>query len=165
MRDVVVRGLRDDDVAAVVALALRAWQPVFASFEQQLGPRLFHRLYPDWRTHQADAVRQALAEHEAWVATADRTPVGFATIVYTEQEASAEIYMIAVDPSYQRRGIGARLTEHALDRMRHRGITLATIGTGGDPGHGPARQTYERAGFTGFPQMLYLKILTPEDTD
>ena len=37
-----------------------------------------------------------------------------------------------------------------------RGMGLAT---GGDPGHAPARRTYERAGFTGCPQVWYAKRL------
>ncbi len=163
MPDLLLRPLRRDDVPAVVTLALRAWEPVFASFAQQLGPALYRRLYPDWRVHQADAVRQALADQEAWVACADEAPIGFATITYTEHDAGAEVYMIAVDPDHQRKGVGTRLLDHALDQMRRRGVTLATIGTGGDPGHGPARRAYERAGFVGFPQVLYLKLLDPPD--
>ena len=47
--------------------------------------------------------------------------------------------------------------------MRRRGITLATVATGGDPGHAPARRTYEKAGFTSFPQVLYSRILAPDE--
>jgi GNAT superfamily N-acetyltransferase len=60
--------------------------------------------------------------------------------------------MIAVDPSFQRRGVAAALTNWALDAMRVVGATLATVGTGGDPGHAPARHTYESAGFTPWPR-------------
>lgn len=68
-----VRVLRDSDVSAVVALSLRAWEPVFAFFERQLGRRLFARLYPDWHAQQEVSVRQALADYETWVsAEADR---------------------------------------------------------------------------------------------
>jgi hypothetical protein len=43
--------------------------------------------------------------------------------------------------------------------MRARGITLAIVATGGDPGHATARATCERAGFTGAPQVWYAKQL------
>jgi len=33
------------------------------------------------------------------------------------------------------------------------------VATGGDPGHAPARATYEKAGFTGCPQVWYAKLL------
>jgi ribosomal protein S18 acetylase RimI-like enzyme len=67
--------------------------------------------------------------------------------------------MIAVDPTYQRRGVAGTLTDLALDEMRARGLTLATVGTGADPGHAPARRTYEAAGFTPWPSVLYVRML------
>jgi ribosomal protein S18 acetylase RimI-like enzyme len=84
-------------------------------------------------------------------------------VIFSVGDASAEIHMIAVDPAFQRRGIASALTGHALSEMRRRGITLATVATGGDPGHAPARRTYEKAGFTSFPQVLYSRVLAPDE--
>ncbi len=67
--------------------------------------------------------------------------------------------MIAVDPRVQRRGIGSLLTERALEEMRARDIDLAIVATGGDPGHAPARATYDKAGFTPVPQVWYSKLI------
>jgi ribosomal protein S18 acetylase RimI-like enzyme len=72
---------------------------------------------------------------------------------------SGEIYMLAVDPDYQQRGIGHALVSFAVDRITELGIPLAEIGTGGDPGHAPARRLYERAGFTPVPLVRYFKAL------
>lgn len=72
---------------------------------------------------------------------------------------AGEIDMIAVHPRAQRRGIAGRLTGLALDEMRKRGIDLAIVATGGEPGHAPARATCERAGSTGCPQVWYAKQL------
>ena len=36
-----------------------------------------------------------------------------------------------------------------------KGIHLAVVGTGGDPGHAPARRSYEKAGYTGLPLVRY----------
>ena len=38
-------------------------------------------------------------------------------------------------------------------------MTLAVVGTGGDPGHAPARRSYEKAGYTGLPLMRYYRPL------
>ena len=104
-------------------------------------------------------MRSALATHTTWVAdTSDRVD-GFVTVIFDESERSGEIYMIAVDPAAQRQGIASALTEFSLEEMRTRGITLAIVATGGDPGHAPARATYEKAGFTGCPQVWYAKQL------
>ena len=56
--------------------------------------------------------------------------------------------MIAVDPDYQNQGVGSELVTFAVDRIVERGMSLAEIGTGGDPGHAPARRVYEKAGFS-----------------
>jgi len=46
-----------------------------------------------------------------------------------------------------------------VDRIAELGIPLAEIGTGGDPGHAPARHVYEKAGFTPLPLVRYYKAL------
>jgi hypothetical protein len=44
--------------------------------------------------------------------------------------------------------------EFALGWMQEQGMAVAMVETGGDPGHGPARQTYERAGFVKLARAL-----------
>ena len=143
----VIRALRADDIDAVVEFSVRAWQPVFESFMKVMGPEVFPRVYPDWRTAQAKAVADACRDeaHRTWVAEApgDGRPVGFAVVAVHDSPRSGEIHMIAVDPGHQRQGIGLALVTHAVDQMTNSGIPLAEIGTGGDPGHAPARRLYE----------------------
>jgi ribosomal protein S18 acetylase RimI-like enzyme len=158
-----IRPYEPADVASVVDLSLAAWAPVFASFRSVLGDPLYRRVHPDWERDQAASVREALDRHETWVADHlgldDLGVVGFVNVAFDQPARSAEIYMIAVDPRAQRRGIASRLTEFALDEMRTRGIDLAIVATGGDPGHAPARATYEKAGFIGCPQVWYARVL------
>ena len=40
----------------MVDLSLAAWAPVFASFEQVLGPTIYSFILPDWRTSQTEVV-------------------------------------------------------------------------------------------------------------
>ena len=104
----------------VVELSLVAWAPVFASFKTVLGEDLYQRVHPDWRPDQADSVRAALDGNETWVAVVDGNVAGFVNVVFDAAERSAEIYMIAVDPRWQRQGVATALTEFALAEMRHR---------------------------------------------
>lgn len=154
-----IRPFAAPDEEEVVELSLQAWAPVFASFEALMGRDLYRRVHPDWRDDQAASVRQALADNETWVADLDGRVAGFVNVVFDEAGRSGEIYMIAVDPAAQRGGIGSSLTERALEEMRGRGIDLAIVATGGDPGHAPARATYEKAGFTPVPQVWYSKLI------
>jgi GNAT superfamily N-acetyltransferase len=156
-----IRALTEADINAVVRLSLNAWAPVFASFEKVLGTEIYRRIYPDWLTSQARDVAQACRDHAAttWVSVAGDEPTGFVVVVLKPAEASGEIEMLAVDPAHQRQGIADALITFAVDRMRAAGAQLAEIGTGGDPGHEPARRAYEKAGFTPLPLVRYYKAL------
>ena len=147
------------DKEPIVTLSVRAWRPVHESFEKIWGRPLFERFYPDWPTQQADAVVEALVANPTWVVTEHATVAGFVNVIFNNETRIGEIYMIAVDPDYQRRGLATLLTQHAISEMRSRGMTLAIVSTGGDPGHAPARATYERNGFIAFPQVLYSTLL------
>jgi GNAT superfamily N-acetyltransferase len=160
---VAIRDFRPVDEEPVVELSLRAWAPVFASMEAVLGAEICRRLHGnDWRVHQADAVRATLQEPgmTVLVAEADGQVIGFvAATVRDEDRRLGEIEMLAVDPSHQGRGTGTALTERATDWLRERGMRVAMIGTGGDPGHAPARRTYDKAHYTVIPMARYFKAL------
>lgn len=154
-----IRPLTPVDLEAVVDLSLLAWEPVFVSFRNILGSAIFDRLYhPDWRTAQAAAVRSnCLADGaDAFVlTTADGVAVGFVVLRQDRDESLGVIEMIAVHPGHQRRGHGRALMEFAVRQLRGRGLRLVNVGTGGDPGHAPARALYEAVGFTGLPLVNY----------
>ena len=159
--EIEIRPFRPEDLDLVVELSLRAWAPVFASLRQVLGDEIFLRLHPDWKQDQSEAVRSScLSEDITFVAVADGSPVGFATVsLDTFHEGMGAIDIIAVDPVYQRRGIGSRLTGVAADYMREQGMDIAIVETGGDPGHAPARAAYDAAGFTLLPIARYFRLL------
>ena len=157
-----IRPFEDRDAEAVVDLSLRAWAPVFASLEQVLGSEVFGRLHPDWREDQRRAVQDVLAAKKGrvWVAEVDGTAVGFVAIeVFDPERSMGETSMLAVDPDYEGGGIGTALTEFALDRLKDAGMKVATVETGGDPGHAAARRTYEKAGYVLLPIARYFKNL------
>ena len=153
-----LRPYDDGDRAVVVALSLRAWEPVFDSLRDVLGPSgVFGVLHPDWRDSQRRAVGSVLDDEAmtVWTAVLDGAVVGFAAA--TAGEEYGEIVMLAVDPPAQRRGAGGALTTAALDWIAGQGVEVAMVETGGDPGHAPARRVYERAGFTALPVTRYFR--------
>ena len=159
--DADIREFCREDTDAVVELSLRAWAPVFASMEEALGPELSARLHGDWREHQAQAVRDTLANETAhvWVAEADGIVVGFVAATLDREPGMGEIWMLAVDPDHQLRGVGTALTDHATCWLRDSGMQVAMVETGGDPGHAPARRVYEKAAYTALPVVRYFKAL------
>lgn len=160
-----IRAYRAGDRDAVVALALRAWTPVFASMRSVVGGEIDGLLHgDDWRVYQARSVEDTL-DNEAmhlWVAHDDgdeRALRAFLAVTLHEADSMGQIWMLAVDPGAQGRGLGTALTDFATEWMRGAGMRLALIGTGGDPGHAPARRAYEKAGYTALPTVQYLKAL------
>ncbi len=158
-----IRRFVESDVKAVVAFSLAAWAPVFASLEGQLGAAVFSLLFPDWRSAQASAIEATCraSENEVWVAVVDGRPVGFVAIGFLDEDAAraGQVHMIAVDPGYQGAGVGASLMQRAVDEIKARGVDLAVVGTGGDPGHAPARAVYEKFGFEPLHLVRYYRKL------
>jgi ribosomal protein S18 acetylase RimI-like enzyme len=151
-----------EQLDAVVVLSLRAWTPVFDSIQKVMDLDVYREFYPDgWRVSQQKAVERVCAapDTKVWVAIEADSTVGFVAVKFRSEPSMGEIYMIAVDPDHQRRGIGTALIEFAIDRMRDAGMSVAMVETGGDPGHAPARNTYEKMGFGLLPIARYFKKL------
>lgn len=146
---------------AVIRLSLRAWEPVFDSIESVMDPDVYRELHPDWRVTQRNAVESACADADVhiWIAEEGSRTVGFVALKLDEENRMGEIYMIAVEPRNQRSGVATALTDHALRWFRAKGMSVAMVETGGDPGHAPARATYEALGFGLFPIARYFKKL------
>ena len=146
---------------AIIRLSLRAWAPVFDSLQQVLELEVYREFYPDWRISQQKAVESVCTAEDThvWVAINAGSTVGFVAVKLHPETSMGEIYMVAVDPDFQARGIGAALTEFALDWMKDAGMSMAMVETGGDPGHAPARRTYEKVGFGLLPIARYFKKL------
>jgi ribosomal protein S18 acetylase RimI-like enzyme len=125
-----------------------------------MGDRLFTHFYgADWRSYQGADVRRACETYRALVAEHDGVVVGFSAVDVSDGRDEGEIYMLAVDPAAQGRGVGTSLTRAGVELIREAGFALALVGTGGDRGHAAARATYRKAGFTPVPgEQLYLLL-------
>jgi GNAT superfamily N-acetyltransferase len=147
---------------AVVHLSLRAWTPVFDSIQKAMDAEVYRAFYPDnWRVSQQKAVEDVCAAEDTnvWVAIDTDSIVGFVAVKLYSEDSMGEIYMVAVEPDFQGQGIGSALIEFALAWMKDAGMSIAMVETGGDPGHAPARCTYEKVGFGLFPVARYFKKL------
>jgi ribosomal protein S18 acetylase RimI-like enzyme len=148
------------DAEPLVALSLRAWEPVFKSLESVLGARLFAALRGDWRHGQATDVRATIgANVQTWVAEVDDLLGGFASARLGPAADMGEIVMLAVDPECQRQGVATALTATATTWLRDHDAAVVMVETGGDAGHAAARAAYRSAGFTAVPVTRYFKML------
>ena len=159
--NLLIRPYEDKDLDQIVELTVPAFEPIFTSFANVLGPQIYPIIYPDWKQLQIDLVRKCCQDPEkpVIVADVDGEIAGYLVYVLHEENKEGEIYLLAVDPKFQNAGIGTKLNKHALALFKAAGMKLAVVGTGGDEGHAPARRSYEKAGFTGLPLVRYYQAL------
>jgi len=164
-----IRPYKPEYLEGIVALSLRAWEPVFASVKENFDPELYDYYYPDWQAHQKKDVTKACQDEgiSVWVALIEDskkdTIAGFVAYKLDAGEKTGEIHMIAVDPVFQRKGISSRLIDFAMLKMKEAQMEICMIGTGADPGHGPARLSYEKSGFKPWHNVIYFKKLESPD--
>jgi ribosomal protein S18 acetylase RimI-like enzyme len=145
-----VRQAHEEDVPALVALHVRAWQ---WAYRDQIPDRYLDGLSQtiaqreEWRR---TTLRQAPGEQRTWVAALSGSVVGFADTGPSRDDdagqITAELYSIHVDPVWVRRGVGRALMAYAMEDLRRRGYRLATLWV--LETNGRARRFYEAAGWS-----------------
>ena len=108
---------------------------------------------------QKQAVEKVCGDEKfsTWVAEVDGEVLGF--VSYILKGERGEVELLAVHPHHQNCGVGTTLNCFALRKMKEGGVKIAEVGTGGDEGHGPARRSYEKAGYTALPLVRFYKKL------
>lgn len=99
---------------------------------------------------QAALLQSLMAPDSGWTVYAallGGEAVGFVAIRLDAHTLVGEIGLNAVDPQRQGQGIGTAMYRWALDHMKQSGMKAATVATGGDASHDPARRAYRNTGF------------------
>jgi len=149
----------------LLALSLRAWEPVFRLLKPAVSAFVYESFYPEgWRSRQTDDLRATLdgEPENIDVALIDNSPAGWVCTRLHSEDSMGEVYILAVDPAHQGKGLGRALMQRSIIRARSRGMRMLMVETGDDPGHAPARQLYERSGFERWPVARYFKEISGE---
>lgn len=149
----------------LVALSLRAWEPVFPLLRPVVPAFVYESFYPEgWRKRQSDDLGETLdgEPENIDVALIDASPAGWVCTRLHPEDSMGEVYVLAVDPVHQGKGVGQALIRRSIERVRSRGVRMVMIETGDDPGHAPARHLYEGSGFERWPVARYFKDLSSE---
>ena len=149
MSEPVIRAARDEDIERIREIAKQAWAPIYAHFREAMGEDLFAREYPaEPLERKADSVEKHFRDHPelGFVTEIDGAVVGFCTLMLRDTGVGV-VGNNAVAPEAQGKGIGSAQYEECLRRMREAGMVFATVHTGLDPSHAPARRAYEKVGF------------------
>ena len=154
-----IRPYTPADLPTLHAIRAAAFAPVFASFRAIVGPEIAALGLATAEQEQADlldAIAKPDSGHSLAIAQIDTTIAGFVSWKPDIAPGIGEITLNAVHPDHARKGIGTALYEHALSALKAAGMQLATVGTGGDPSHAPARRAYEKAGFSAHIPSIYM---------
>ena len=81
------------------------------------------------------------------VTEAEGEIVGFISYALDRAREVGSVHFNAVHADYQGHGVGTAQVGKVLQIFRDEGIKYATVGTGLNEGHAPARRVYEKAGF------------------
>ena len=146
-----MRPARADDLPHLDEVRQAAFAPVFASFRSMLGEDIYELAQAREDEAQGELLISLLAPESGWkvyAAERSRTVVGFVAIRLNHDTHVGEIGLNAVHPDHAGQGVGTTMYDFAIARMKEAGMHVATVATGGDPSHAPARRAYEKAGFT-----------------
>lgn len=150
MADIHFRLALPADAPRLQAIRRAAFAPVFASFRSILGDEIYELAQRRSDEAQEGLLTSLMAADSGWTVYAAQSGdevVGFVSVQLNRETFVGEIGLNAVDPAHAGTGIGTAMYEYALACMKEAGMKVATVGTGGDPSHAPARRAYRKAGF------------------
>ncbi len=145
-----IRKFEPGDLGRLHEIREAAYKPVFRSFRNILGDEIAPTALASAESEQSDYLDKICgsdSDHEVYVVELQSKIVAFCALTLNNETKLGEIDLNAVHPDHQGGGIGAWMYSFALERMKEAGMVAATVGTGGDPSHAPARRAYEKVGF------------------
>jgi GNAT superfamily N-acetyltransferase len=157
-----IRPYEEKQRKEVLALSMKAWAPVFAGLKPAVAPYVYNAFYPDgWRVRQSGDIESFLGRDagNVLVATDESKIVGWIGLRLHREDSMGEVYILAVDPDAQRKGVARALIDAAFERLRTAGMKIVMVETGDDLGHAPSRATYESIGFERWPVARYFREL------
>jgi ribosomal protein S18 acetylase RimI-like enzyme len=146
-----MRPVRADDLPRLEEVRQAAFAPVFASFRALLGEDIYNLVQAREDEAQGTLLASLVAPESGWeVYTAEvaGAVTGFVSVRLNLETQVGELGLNAVHPDQAGQGVGTAMYTFAIARMKAAGMRVATVATGGDPSHAPARRAYEKAGFT-----------------
>ncbi len=139
------------DLPQLEAIRLNAFKPVFSSFKRILGDFIYKKAQEPEDLAQQDmliSLFEDSSKWEIWKAIYNGEIVGFISYGLNMPFRNVgEIGLNAISPAFSKRGFGTAMYQFAIDEMKKAGMEVATVATGNDPSHLPARKGYRKVGF------------------
>ena len=160
-----IRACEPADLDRLTQLTIDVFQPFFdGSCRRMLGDQIFQHQHGAWADDYRRSVPGFLAppEHKyVAIAEDDETDTihGYVAWQVDIDRRHGTIEILAVPEASRRQQVARSLCEHVFEAMRHEGVEVVDVGTGGDEFHAPARGFYESLGMRHVPVAVYLRAL------
>jgi len=144
-----IRKYKPEDLTAIMDIGNRAWREIYKMFRETYGDKLFQIVVPDETTAKGEQIKSHCEWHPEWVLICEEKEriVGFITFSLDLDKKIGTIGNNAKDPDCNLKGIGQQMYKAVLEYFREHGMIYASVHTGLDYAHAPARRAYEKAGF------------------
>ena len=154
-----IRPFLSGDLPRLHEIRKAAYKPIFASFRSIVGKAIADVAINSSKQSQREYLDKICAKgsnRTVFVVEQHGTIIGFYSLYLDDKSEVGEIDLNAVDPAHQGGGIGTSMYEDALARMKEAGMKVASVATGADESHIPARRAYEKVGFGPTLPCVYL---------
>jgi len=110
-----------------------------------------------WQERKTKQNHDLFTLHPEWVWVLEHGPniIGFTTFKIDYERSLGIIDNNGVLPQYAGQGLGKFMYRHVLDYFRKEGLNVASVETGLDDPHIPARRAYEGVGFDRSTPVVY----------
>ena len=155
-KQVTIVPAREEHLEKAGEIAIFAWTGIHESYIANLGKEMHDHLFDGWEEAKVNGVKKGLMSGRGYIALVDGEVAGFIYYRVEEEKSMGVVGENAVSKDFKGLGIGAKMYAFILDKMREEGLKYATVHTGLDDGHAPARHSYEKAGFKkNLPSIKY----------
>jgi len=141
--------LSETDLDRIHQITKSSWSTIYSFRQNIMSPEIFETVYGDGASDKAFRVREWCQNNydKTRVIEYEDTVVGFITWEYHSIDL-IELCNNAIDPLFQRRGLGTALYEWFLEYSRENDYKYAFVFTGLDIAHRPALERYKKMGFS-----------------
>ena len=159
-REIVIERFSEENADAVAKIAINAWTGIHKSAREDLGDELYEAFNTGWQERKVNAVLEEMRGERGYVIKVDGVVAGFISYQINPEFKSGMICNNGVSSDFRGLGLGPRMYQFVMDKMKEEGMLYAQVITGLDEGHAPARKAYQKAGFVkNRPSVCYYKKL------
>lgn len=151
---ITLRYAKENDFDQIDEITIICYTKIYESFVNMVGEEVYKGIYynPDlpWPKSKTIQNHNLFAEHPDWIWVLEEKEdiFGYVSFKLRPEKNYGVIENNGVLPAYAGKGWGKFMYRHVLMFFRAAGLRFALVETGLDDAHIPARQAYEKVGFS-----------------